>query len=53
MEDDVGYTATQISTLGIAEISSASKATTILKELVGEGKVINQKVRGVNVYRKV
>jgi hypothetical protein len=50
MEDGVKYTATEISNLGVEKISSASKATTILKILVADGRVANEKVKGVSKY---
>ena len=53
MEENVCYTATQVSTLGIEGIGSASKATTILTILKNDGRVINTKAKGVSTYKKV
>ena len=50
MEDGVKYTATEISNLGVEKINSASKATTILRILVADGRVANEKVKGVSKY---
>jgi len=50
MEDGVKYTATEISNLGVEKISSASKATTILKILVEDGRVTNEKIKGISKY---
>lgn len=50
MEEGVKYTATEISKLGIEKITSASKATTILKILLEDGRVVNEKVKGVSKY---
>ena len=50
MEEGVKYTATEISKLGIEKITSASKATTILKILLADGRVANEKVKGVSKY---
>ena len=52
MEDEVGYTATQISLMGIEGIASASKATTILRILLEDGRATNKKVKGVSTYYK-
>ena len=52
MEDEVGYTATQISNLGVDGIASASKATTILRILLEDGRATNKKVKGVSTYYK-
>ena len=52
MEDEVGYTATKISTMGIEGIKSASKATTILRILLEDERVVNKKVKGVSTYYK-
>lgn len=50
MADGVKYTATEISNLGVEKINSASKATTILKILVADGRVANEKIKGVSKY---
>lgn len=52
MESEVGYTATQISLMGIEGIASASKATTILRILLEDGRATNKKVKGVSTYYK-
>ena len=52
MESEVGYTATQISNMGVDGITSASKATTILTILKNDGRVTNKKVKGVSTYYK-
>lgn len=52
MEGEVGYTATQISLMGIDGIASASKATTILRILLDDGRATNKKVKGVSTYYK-
>lgn len=52
MEDEVGYTATQISNMGVDGIISASKATTILRILLEDGRATNKKVKGVSTYYK-
>ena len=52
MEDEVGYTATQISNMGVDGIASASKATTILRILLEDGRATNKKVKGVSTYYK-
>ena len=52
MESEVGYTATQISLMGIEGIASASKATTILRILLDDGRATNKKVKGVSTYYK-
>lgn len=52
MEEGVTYTATQISTMGIEGIKSASKATTILRILLEDGRATNKKVKGVSTYYK-
>ena len=52
MESEVGYTATQISKMGIKDIGSASKATTVLRILLEDGRVTNKKVKGVSTYYK-
>ena len=52
MEDEIGYTATQISNMGIDGIGSASKATTILRILLEDGRATNKKVKGVSTYYK-
>lgn len=52
MESEVGYTATQISLMGIDGIASASKATTILRILLDDGRATNKKVKGVSTYYK-
>lgn len=52
MEIEVGYTATQISNMGIEGIASASKATTILRILLDDGRATNKKVKGVSTYYK-
>lgn len=52
MESGVGYTATQISNMGVEGITSASKATTILRILLEDGRVANKKVKGVSTYYK-
>ena len=52
MEDEVGYTATQISKMGIKDIGSASKATTVLRILLEDGRATNKKVKGVSTYYK-
>ena len=52
MEDEVGYTATQISNMGVEGIASASKATTILRILLEDGRATNKKVKGVSTYYK-
>lgn len=52
MEDEVGYTATQIGNMGIEGIASASKATTILRILLEDGRATNKKIKGVSTYFK-
>ena len=52
MESGVGYTATRISNMGVEGITSASKATTILRILLEDGRVANKKVKGVSTYYK-
>jgi hypothetical protein len=52
LEDEVGYTATQISLMGVEGIASASKATTILRILLEDGRVTNKKVKGASIYYK-
>jgi len=52
LESGVGYTATQISNMGVEGITSASKATTILTILKNDGRVTNKKVKGVSTYYK-
>ena len=52
MESEVGYTATQISKMGIKDIGSASKATTVLRILLEDGRATNKKVKGVSTYYK-
>lgn len=52
MEEGVAYTATQISTMEIEGIKSASKATTILRILLEDGRATNKKVKGVSTYYK-
>ena len=52
MEEGVPYTATQISTMRIEGIKSASKATTILRILLDDGRATNKKVKGVSTYYK-
>jgi hypothetical protein len=52
LESEVGYTATQISNMGVEGITSASKATTILTILKNDGRVTNKKVKGVSTYYK-
>ena len=52
LENEVGYTATQISNMGVEGITSASKATTILTILKNDGRVTNKKVKGVSTYYK-
>lgn len=52
MESEVAYTATQISNMGIDGIASASKATTILRILLDDGRATNKKVKGVSTYYK-
>jgi hypothetical protein len=52
MESEVGYTATQISNMGIEGIANTSKATTILTILKDDGRVTNKKVKGVSTYYK-
>lgn len=51
MEVDTCYTATQISNMGIEGIGSASKATTVLKVLVEDGRVVNIKAKGTSTYK--
>ena len=51
MEENVCYTATQISALGVKGIGSASKATTVLKILVADGRVVNVKEKGASIYK--
>lgn len=51
MEADTCYTATQIGNMGIEGIGSTSKATTVLKILVDDGRVTNTKVKGVSTYK--
>lgn len=51
MEENVCYTATQIGNLGVEGIGSTSKATTILKILVADGRVVNTKAKGVSTYK--
>ena len=52
LENEVGYTATQISLMGVEGIASASKATTILRILLEDGRATNKKVKGVSTYYK-
>lgn len=52
MEDGVKYTATQISNLGVSGIANSSKATTILRILLAEGRVENIKEKGTSLYSK-
>ena len=52
LESGVGYTATQISNMGVEGITSASKATTILTILKNDDRVTNKKVKGVSTYYK-
>lgn len=52
MESEVGYTATQIGNMGIDGIASASKATTILRILLEDGRATNKKIKGVSTYFK-
>ena len=52
MENEVGYTATQIGNMGIEGISNTSKATTILRILLEDGRVTNKKVKGASTYYK-
>lgn len=52
MEDGAKYTATQISTLGVEKITSASKATTVLRILLEDGRVVNTKEKGTSLYSK-
>lgn len=52
MEKGVPYTATQISAMGVEGIKSASKATTILRILLEDGRATNKKVKGVSTYYK-
>ena len=51
MEEGTCYTATQIGNMGIEGIGSTSKATTVLKILVDDGRVTNTKVKGVSTYK--
>ena len=51
MEENVCYTATQIGNMGIEGISSASKATAVLKVLLADGRVTNSKAKGVSTYK--
>ena len=53
MEENVCYTATQIGNMGIEGISSASKATAVLKVLLADGRVVNTKAKGVSTYKVV
>ena len=51
MDEGTCYTATQVGNMGIEGIGSTSKATTVLKILVEDGRVINSKVKGVSTYK--
>ena len=53
MEENVCYTATQISAMGIEGIGSSSKATVVLKVLVNDGRVVNIKEKGTSTYKVV
>lgn len=53
MEAGVGYTATQIYNMGIEGITSASKATAVLKYLVEDGRVVNTKEKGISTYKAI
>lgn len=52
MEDGVKYTATQIANLGVSGIANSSKATTILRILLADGRVKNIKEKGTSLYSK-
>ena len=53
MSADFAYTATIVSTMGIDGISTASKATAVLKVLLESGRVRNVKSKGLSTYYKV
>lgn len=53
MEVNSEYTATQIYNMGIEGITSASKATAVLKHLVESGRVVNTKAKGVSTYKAI
>lgn len=53
MEAGVGYTATQIYNMGIEGITSASKATVVLKYLIEDGRVVNTKEKGISTYKAI
>ncbi len=50
MEEGVAYTATQLFGLGIAGITSGSKATAVVKVLVEDGRVTVSKGKSGNLY---
>lgn len=52
MESDTEYRVTQLFNLGIEGICSSSKATSVVKILVDDGRAIQTKAKGVTTYRK-